>query len=283
MLTKLCNYLTPPPIYTVNEQSFWQDDYISSHLLQAHLNPEFEGASRSHTFIDNSVNWIEGMFPSTQYRRLLDIGCGPGLYAERLVAKGYKVTGVDFSKRSIDYARNSADKLGCSIEYRYENYLTDEWKDPYDIAVLIYCDYAALSTNNRKLLLDKIYAGLCEGGVLLLDVFTRHKFDAFQESRTWSIHEKGGFWNEGKHISLHLNLKYPEYTTLEQTAVMTEEDTKVYYIWNRYFTREELIAEASEAEFTVIGMYQDVEGKPYSEDGMTMCMTLQKNSKIMSK
>ncbi len=34
-------------------------------------------------------------------RRVLDLGCGPGLYARRLEAAGADVTGVDLSRVSI--------------------------------------------------------------------------------------------------------------------------------------------------------------------------------------
>ena len=36
--------------------------------------------------------------------KILDLGCGPGLYAELLAKKGHSITGVDFSENSIQYA-----------------------------------------------------------------------------------------------------------------------------------------------------------------------------------
>ncbi len=51
------------------------------------------------------------------YPLLFDIGCGPGIYAEKFARQGYYVTGIDFSKRSIDYAKNSALKQGLDISY----------------------------------------------------------------------------------------------------------------------------------------------------------------------
>ena len=77
-------------------------------MLKAHLDPEFDGASRKLDFIEKSVAWITERIPPADYPLLLDIGCGPGIYAEMFTKKGYQVTGVDFSKRSIDYAQQSA-------------------------------------------------------------------------------------------------------------------------------------------------------------------------------
>jgi 2-polyprenyl-3-methyl-5-hydroxy-6-metoxy-1,4-benzoquinol methylase len=37
--------------------------------------------------------------------RVLDVGCGPGAGAARLVQRGYEVTGVDFNERAIAFGR----------------------------------------------------------------------------------------------------------------------------------------------------------------------------------
>ena len=52
--------------------------------------------------IDRSVQWLKSIIPQ---RKILDLGCGPGLYTIRLSAAGYDVTGMDYSRRSIAYAK----------------------------------------------------------------------------------------------------------------------------------------------------------------------------------
>ena len=82
-----------PELYAPSTSAFWDDEHISKGMLEAHLDPNWEAASRKHEFIDESVKWIESIAPSSQYRELLDLGCGPGLYAERFSNIGYSVTG----------------------------------------------------------------------------------------------------------------------------------------------------------------------------------------------
>jgi 2-polyprenyl-3-methyl-5-hydroxy-6-metoxy-1,4-benzoquinol methylase len=91
-------------------------------MLKAHLDPTWDAASRNHAFIAKSVDWITQIAPPMQYMKLLDLGCGPGLYAERFNTKGYEVTGIDYSHRSLDYARNSALQNGSDITYIYQDY-----------------------------------------------------------------------------------------------------------------------------------------------------------------
>lgn len=45
------------------------------------------------------------MLPPVDGRRILDAGCGSGLYCERLLDRGARVTGVDESARMLDHAR----------------------------------------------------------------------------------------------------------------------------------------------------------------------------------
>jgi len=85
----LKKYATKPVLYAPSTSAFWDDEHISKGMLQAHLNPNWEAASRKHDFIDKSVNWIAGVAPPTEFKFLLDLGCGPGLYSERFSSAGF--------------------------------------------------------------------------------------------------------------------------------------------------------------------------------------------------
>jgi 2-polyprenyl-3-methyl-5-hydroxy-6-metoxy-1,4-benzoquinol methylase len=97
-----------PRLFEPGEPSFWDDPHISKGMLAAHLDPESDAASRRHVTIDKDVeNLLSSGFLKPGYR-VLDLGCGPGLYCSRLARKGLKMTGVDISERSLDYARRYA-------------------------------------------------------------------------------------------------------------------------------------------------------------------------------
>lgn len=112
MLGSMAKLLEKPPLYTKSEVAFWDDEHISEQMLRAHLNPEFEGASRKKAFIEKSALWIGEAVPPSSYPLLLDIGCGPGIYAERFAEMGYQVTGMRIALRLPCYWRN---KIGNSF------------------------------------------------------------------------------------------------------------------------------------------------------------------------
>lgn len=50
--------------------------------------------------------------------RILDIGCGAGLLAERMAKQGATVTGIDVAAKNIGIARQHAQAQGLVIDYR---------------------------------------------------------------------------------------------------------------------------------------------------------------------
>ena len=77
-------------------------------MLKCHLDETLDVSSRNTAFIDRSVDWIASRFDIGAGKRIADFGCGPGLYAARLARRHATVTGIDFSKRSIRHARETA-------------------------------------------------------------------------------------------------------------------------------------------------------------------------------
>lgn len=276
MFDELRKLLELPELYQETETAFWDDEYISKQMLQAHLDPDFNGASRKLAFIDESVSWIKEILPPQSYSALLDLGCGPGLYAERFTKCGYNVTGVDLSRRSIAYARQSAEEKDMPINYISQNYLTLSLETHFDLATMIYCDYGALSAANRRIVMGRIFQHLKPGGKLLLDVFSMEKYNGFQEQQTWELFQSSGFWREKEHLVLNRNYKYGANVTLEQIIVAEGHDLKSYYLWNSCFTEAALIQEGEEAGFQVSGIFGDVAGNPCNEKSPTIAILLEK-------
>ena len=275
MFEQLEQYLKSPELYETTENIFWKDEHISKQLLKIHLDPNDDLASRKLSFIDHSVSWIKTIVPPERYRNLLDIGCGPGLYSERFAEAGYSVTGIDFSSRSIEYARAITETRNNAITYVCEDYLHMTIHDSFDFAVMIYCDYGALSTDNRKRLMKNAYERLRIGGRFLLDVCSLRQYVDFEESRTWEVQD-GGFWSADRYYCLRNDQKYPENTTINQYLVVTRDETRAYNVWNHCFSKNDLISEAEAAGFHTIQVFGDVGGTLYSEDSMTIAILLEK-------
>lgn len=271
MFEELKKYTTKPKLYAPSTNKFWDDAHISKGMLEAHLNPNWDAATRKPEFLGKSVNWISRIAPSSQYKFLLDLGCGPGLYAERFNSAGYSVTGVDFSKRSIAYAKEQTLLNKSNIAYHYQNYLTINYIEQFDVITLIYCDYAALSIADRLILLRKVYQALKPNGKFIFDVFT--PLMRKDESRSWNYYEEGGFLSEKPYICLESVYQYDDEdnTELRQSIVITEETVNCYNIWDHFFTKEALLSEIRTTGFNAFEFYGDIAGKEFSDTGETIC------------
>ena len=276
MFTTLMSMMKKPALYEKGTGELWTDEHISKGMLEAHLNPDWDAATRKHSTVREIVKWISSVAPPEKYRDLLDLGCGPGIYAEEFHKAGYRVSGMDFSERSISYARNSAQEKNLPITYHYQSYLTLDFTAQFDLITLIYYDFGVLSTEDRAKLLKKIYSALRPGGLLILEVLTPQHFSDQQEHKSWEYAEKGFFCAE-PHLCLKSFYRYDEQSTiLDQYIIVTEQSVRHINNFQHTFTKDEFLQDLSTAEFSIKTFYGNMTGADYSADGKEMCVVAHK-------
>lgn len=270
MYTTLNELLLKPKLYEKTQEKFWNDPHISRGMLEEHLNPNTDAASRKPETIERSVEWIYSLLP--RGAKLLDIGCGPGLYASRFSDHGLCVTGLDFSERSIAYAKEHDTKT----QYVMQDYLNMEFDSIYDMVTLIWCDYGALIPEDRNNLLGRVYQALKPGGMFLLDVFTPQWNTGRTENTSWEVCSNGGFWSPNPHICLNAQYYYGERIDVARYVIVEAGNILSYNIWNTCFTKQSLAEELQQHHFIPVDFYSDVEGKPYEENSPTLCAVMKK-------
>jgi SAM-dependent methyltransferase len=233
-------------------------------MLSFHLDEAIDVSSRNADFITRSVDWIATEFNFGRGYEIADFGCGPGLYAARLAKRGANVTGIDFSKSSIEYAKDIAAREQLNISYVNHNYLEFETEDRFDLVLMIMCDFCALSPTQRKGLLRKFHEVLKPGGSVLLDVYSLSAFEQKEEVTTYAVNQLNGFWSPNKYYGFLNTYKYDkEKVALDKYTIIEADRTRTVYNWLQYFAPEDLEMEFRESGFSVKGLYSDVAGTPY--------------------
>jgi SAM-dependent methyltransferase len=259
--------LRPQPFATYTADTLWTDEHISSKMLEYHLNPDVGLASRKAAFIDASVEWICERFGLGDGTSVADFGCGPGLYASRFAERGSNVTGIDFSRRSIEYARGEAAKRGLPIEYVLADYLEFETEARFDLITMIFCDFCALSPRQRAALLARFRSFLKNDGSLLMDVSSLAAFGKWTESNAFGRRMMNGFWAPGDYYGFRASFKYErERVTLDKYTIVEPERRWEVYNWLQYFNIEALRSEFSDAGLSIVETYSDVAGRPYDAE-----------------
>jgi SAM-dependent methyltransferase len=254
----------PEPFQFYTASNLWTDEHTSRQMLSFHLNEASDVSSRNAEFINRSVEWIASEFNIGKDFKIADFGCGPGLYAAPLAKHGANVTGIDFSGRSIEYAKKIAAREQLNISYVKQNYLEFETEDRFDLVLMIMCDFCALSPTQRKGILSKFYRILKPSGSVLLDVYSLSAFEQKEEIAIYEVNQLNGFWSPNKYYGFLNTFKYDEEkVALDKYTIIELDRTREVYNWLQYFAPKDLEREFIEAGFSVKGLFSDVAGTPY--------------------
>jgi len=254
----------PEPFEFYTAKDLWTDEYTSGKMLSFHLDETCDMSSRNGAFIDASVAWIASRFRIGPGTDIADFGCGPGLYTTRLARKGARVTGIDFSTRSIACARETAAKEGLGIRYVNENYLEFETESRFDLIVVIMCDFCALGPTQRTKMLAKFRTLLKPSGAVLLDVYSPAAFADRKEAAVFEKNLLDGFWSPEPYYGFLRTFKYDDArVVLDQYTIVEAGRIRTLYNWFQYFAPEDLEREFADCGLTVTERYADVAGTPY--------------------
>lgn len=192
---------TPHP-WKEGEKIPWDDRDFSQRMLREHLSQAHDAASRRSEIIDRQIDWIHSQVMASKPGRILDLGCGPGLYTSRLAQRGHQCVGIDFSPASVAYARAAAQAEGLACTYLHEDIRRAGYGDGYHLVMFIYGEFNVFQPSEAQLILKKGFGALEQGGYLLLEVST---FDAVrrlgQRSPDWYA-SRGGLFSQQPHLCL---------------------------------------------------------------------------------
>jgi SAM-dependent methyltransferase len=198
---------------------------LAEHLSQAH-----DAASRRTPLIDAHVAWIHAAVLGGRPAAVLDLGCGPGLYLNRLAQLGHHGVGIDFSPASVAYARATAEAAGLAVEYRLQDLRTATFgagraapraaapaaatavgpgegtpAGEYDLALLLYGEFNAFKPQAAREILQKAFEVLRPGGRLLLEPSTFESVAALGAAPAHWYAAETGLWAPGPHLVLQDN------------------------------------------------------------------------------
>ncbi len=253
-----------PEPWSEGEKIPWNEPGFSSRMLSEHLSQDHDWASRRATTIEKHVDWIHQKVLSSQPARILDLGCGPGLYTSRLAKMGHECTGLDFSPASIEYARDYAQKANLHCSYQLEDLRKADFGSGYDLAMFIFGEFNVFTLQDARRILQKAHQALQPKGALLLEV---HTFEIIRQiglqAPSWYSSDSGLF-SDQPHLCLQENFWDEERSVATQRYFIVDAQTSQVA---RYASSMQAYSETQyrnmleECEFQDIAFYPSLTGE----------------------
>ena len=123
---------------------------------------------RESRFADRSLRLEEGA-------KLLDLACGFGRHAVELTKRGYRVTGLDLSRKLIDKARGEAERRNMSIEFEVGDMRELRYESEFDGAVTLGNSFGFFDDQTNLDVLRSVRRALKPKGRFLLQLLNRDR------------------------------------------------------------------------------------------------------------
>ena len=253
----------------------WNDPHISRQMLKAHLSPDTDAASYKPDTIASICRHLPQAMGLKEGAAIVDLGCGPGLYAKELTGRGFSVTGIDRSENSIRHAREL--NAGRRAVFVNASYLEPFGEHCFDAATMISKDFGVLPPECRRTLLGNIRTALRPGGYFALDVHSLYDYAQRQKNDApcWEA-SSSGFWRPHPYVTLSKTFFYSELSVLCTLHAVMDEEIAVYRIWQTYYTPESITEELRQNGFAVRAVWGNLKGEALTESSPVIGVLCQK-------
>lgn len=234
----------------------WNDPDFSRRMLREHLTQDHDLASRRTESIAMQTAWMQKTFLGGSSAHILDLGCGPGLYARHWLPYGHRYHGIDFGPASIAYAQQTITENEAT--FALGDILTTPYGGPYDVATLLYGELNVFSPESCRAILQKTHAALKKGGRIILEVHTEVAVRRAGSASSWYKTAQGLF-SERPHICLmesrwydHLEVARQTFHVIHLESVADSEAVETYHSTMQAWSLEGYMALLYEAGFDEI-------------------------------
>jgi SAM-dependent methyltransferase len=265
-LWRIYNRPDRPALWVQGGNLPWNDPTFSERMLREHLDESHGAASRTTAERQPQLAWLWTRLALAPGHRVLDLTCGPGLYAVALAERGCAVTGVDFGPAAVAHARELAAAAGVAerctiIEADVRDYTPDA--EAYDAVLLLYGQLAVFPPDEAVVLLGKAANALRPGGRLVVELLNADRVD--KANSTWWFSDDRGLW--GDRPFLHLGERFWDEvsrTSLERFTIMdlTTAALTEIVLCDQTYAVDEMRQLLLEAGFAGVDVYPAWDGVP---------------------
>jgi len=244
----------------------WGDQEFSARMLAEHLDDRHDMASRGGSLIDRHVAGLSALVPDGH--RVLDLGCGPGLYLERFGRAGWEGAGVDVSPAAIGHATQRASVLGIGCTYVHGDLRSARVAGTFDLVLCVFGELSTFPIEDVRDVLDIASGAVSRGGRIVIEVSTRAGV-AGKAGRpvSWCT-AAGGLFADGPHVVLRESGWFEDdQAAVERWWVMDESATRPRMFGSTTWFHHQLAEAIYEAGLVIDGRFGELTGAAASGAG----------------
>ncbi len=232
----------------------WFEDWFDTSLYETLY------ASRDFAEAEQMADLINGEFPASSFKTVLDLACGRGRHSLNLARRGYDVLGVDLAPSAI---KKASSLIPVDLEDKMAFQVHDMRKPldrKFDLIVNLFTSFGYFeSDDENRQVLRNIQEMLKDGGGFVIDFLSApyvrknlvksesQRFDDYTVDITRVINEEKRMVQKTMHF--HTGSKSAEFT--ERVKLFDE-------AWFR--------SELAALGFSIRGVYGDYEGGSYKNE-----------------
>lgn len=201
-LNDLIERKIPPVPWVEGEKIPWHEPEFSKRMLKEHLSQAHDAASRREVLIDQHVDWIHTHILEGEPTKVLDLGCGPGLYTSRLAKLGHECVGIDYAPASIAYARHQAEEQGLSCRYIEADVREASFGSDYGLVIMVHGELNVFRPQEIKAILGRSLRALRAGGHFIAEVHTLAAVREIGERGSHWYSSSSGLFSDRPHLGL---------------------------------------------------------------------------------
>jgi 2-polyprenyl-3-methyl-5-hydroxy-6-metoxy-1,4-benzoquinol methylase len=143
----------------------WFDGFFEADYLD-----EF-GADIEEERTRREIDFVAEKLELEPGARVLDVACGHGRHSLELARRGFRVTGIDLSPRSLELAREAAERESLDIALVLRDARELDFDAEFDAAINLFTSVIGYFDDDAetRLVLERVARALRPGGSFLVD------------------------------------------------------------------------------------------------------------------
>ena len=156
----------------------WFEDFFNDDYLRTVRQPLPAQVSMQCDFIEGQLGLQRGA-------TILDVGCGLGLHAVELTARGYLVVGLDLSLPMLSRAADEAQDRELKINFLHGDMREMGFDGAFDAILCWGTTFGYFDDESNRLVIERLYRALKPMGLLLLEMVNRDHVLRSQPNLVW--------------------------------------------------------------------------------------------------